>query len=112
MLKFVNEIPVYDFDEASIVFTGVSWLGPVICQVTKAAVLERAGLEDADARHVLAAFQRHRLFFEDIARVLHVRGAEGAIVIDETHVADSAFARWQPAGTARTPARVQESRVA
>lgn len=112
MLKFVNEIPVYDFDEACVVFTGLSWSGPVICQVTRSAVLARAGLDHADARHVLAAFQRHRQLFEDIACVLHTRGLDGIITVDDSHLTETAFARWQPHGRSRATAQLLESRVA
>lgn len=112
MLKFVNEIPVYDFDEACVVFTGLSWSGPVICQVTRSAVLARAGLKNADARHLLAAFQRDRQFFEDIACVLHVRGLDGIITIDDSHLTEPAFAHWQPHGRSRAATVMHESRVA
>lgn len=117
MLKFANKQPVYDADEACIVFTGFSRLGPVDCHVTKAAILERSGLLDADEAKLLAAFATHRLFFEDIACVLSVRGLDGPVLIDETHLSESAFASWRPYGNAAmkaaatTPARTTPARI-
>jgi hypothetical protein len=119
MLKFANNQPVYDADEACIVFTGFGRQGLVDCHVTKAAVLERSGLSDADEARLLAAFAKHRLFFEDIACVLNVRGLDGPVMIDETHLAESAFASWRPSGraaaiksAANTSSRMSASHVA
>lgn len=110
MLKFTNDRPIYDVDEACIVFTGMSRLGPVSCQVTKSAVLERAGLADADTPKLLAAFARHRLFFEDIACVLHVRGVGRGIMIDEGHLSESEFVCWQSDSAAPAYGSTQRSR--
>jgi hypothetical protein len=118
MLKFADNQPVYDADEACIVFTGFGRQGLVDCHVTKAAILERSGLTHADEAKLLAAFAKHRLFFEDIACVLSVRGLDGPVLIDETHLSESAFASWRPSGSAaarkvaaNAPARATPARM-
>lgn len=110
MLKFVNEVPVYDFDAACVVITGLNRNGPVTCYVTKAAILQRAGLRVASAQKLLSAFAQHRLFFEDIACVLNVRCAESSVIIDESHIREDAFASWRPCDQAM-PAQPQPQRA-
>lgn len=95
MLKFMNDRPVYEAETGCVNITGLSGDRALHCHITKAAILARAGLNDADINKLMAIFTRHRQFFEDVASVLSMREDGVPIIVDEHHLSEPIFAHWQ-----------------
>jgi hypothetical protein len=90
MLKFVNEVAVYNFEREYVRFVGIAENRPVVCRVTKEAVLSCLGRDheqdDAGATELLAAFDRYRQLFEDIAAIEYAAGARTEVLIERFHL--------------------------
>jgi hypothetical protein len=86
MLRFLNEVPVYNPDLERLRFVGLDRGRPVICRVTKDAILASADAADAPAGELLRIFARHRRLFEDIASMEYAAGARDEVYIERFHV--------------------------
>ncbi|WP_374650857.1 DUF1488 family protein [Dongia sp.] len=86
MLRFLNEVPIYNFDLERLRFIGLDREKHVVCRVTKDAILACSDTDDASASELLQIFERNRRLFEDIASMEHAAGARNEVYIERFHV--------------------------
>jgi hypothetical protein len=86
MLRFLNEMPVYNFDLERLRFVGLDRGRHVVCRVTKDALLACSDKPDPSASELLQIFERNRRLFEDIASMEHAAGARHEVYIDRFHL--------------------------
>ena len=99
MLRFLNEVPVYNFDLERLRFVGLDREKHVVCRVTKDAILACSDASDAPASELLQIFERNRRLFEDIASLEHAAGSRDEVYIERFHVENPWF-RKAPAKVA------------